>query len=204
MTARAWTRYTLVTAATVEPVTAATLRDQIRSVSDEEDGLLGVYLSAARTTIENRLGRKLINQVFDVYFDRFADTLLLPFGPLASTGITSVKYQDSNNTQQTAAATYYESAEWCRRPIVRLKYNQVWPSTLGHADDVVIRATFGYGATAASVPSPIRHAIALLAAHMNENREPVNVGNIVNTVPLGIESLLADYGLEMPNECYEV
>jgi len=200
MSSRAWTRYSLATDATCEPVTLDDLRAQIRSVTIEEDTLLSAYLSAARAAVENELGRKLITQVFDVYFDRFADILLLPFGPLASAGVTSVKYQDSNNVQQTASSALYETGEWCRRPLVRLKYNQVWPSTIGHADDVVIRATFGYGATALAVPSPIRQAIALWAAHMNEHREPINIGNIATALPYGIADLIADYRLQMPNE----
>ena len=43
----------------------------------------------------------------------------------------------------------------------------------------------------AAVPETDKHVIALLVSHWFENREPVNVGNIVNQVPYTVETLLA-------------
>jgi uncharacterized phiE125 gp8 family phage protein len=59
----------------------------------------------------------------------------------------------------------------------------------------VIRAPFGYGATAASVPQPLKQAIMLLAAHWNEHREPVLTGGNPTTLPFGIECLIAPYAI---------
>lgn len=41
-----------------------------------------------------------------------------------------------------------------------------------------------------AVPEKTRLAIKIMAAHFYENREPVVVGNLVNSVPLSVESLL--------------
>jgi uncharacterized phiE125 gp8 family phage protein len=40
------------------------------------------------------------------------------------------------------------------------------------------------------VPATIRHAMKLLIAHYFENREPINIGNIVSKIPLGVDALL--------------
>jgi len=43
------------------------------------------------------------------------------------------------------------------------------------------------------IPQPIRAAMLLLIGHLYANREAVNVGNIVTTVPLAVDALLAPY-----------
>lgn len=185
------TKKTLYAAPAVEPVTVAEMRDHLRMIANDEDTLLRDYIIAARSYVEQITGRAFINQTWDVYFAAFDDELRLPLPPLSS--ITSVKYQDANNTQQTAASTLYEAGVWQEVGVVRPKYNQTWPNTLGHADDVVVRAVFGYGAAASSVPSPLRHAIKLLVAQWFENREPVVTGTIVATLPMAFDSLIEPY-----------
>ena len=185
------TRQVVYTAPAIEPVSVEEMVRQCRITDRSEDDLLAQYITAARTYVEDITGRKLISQSWDAYFESLDDPLILPFAPLVS--VTSVKYQDTGNAQQTLAATYYEAAERDGRPIVRAKYNQSYPSTLGHADDVVIRASYGYGTTAASVPAPLRQVVKWFASHWFENREPVNVGNIVTPIPQTIEMILLPY-----------
>jgi len=165
----------LVEGTAVLPVSVDELRNQIRMTSTEEDATLNDYLRAATAKLQSRLGRKFITQTYDVYYTGFSNPMVLPFAPLSSAGVISVKYLDSSQVLQTCDASIWEVGEKHGRPTVRLKYNQSWPSTLGHADDVVIRASFGYGSTGVSVPAPIKQAIVLLAAWMNEYREPGNI-----------------------------
>ncbi len=187
-----WTRCAIFTPPTVEPVTVEELRSQVRITATDEDAVLYTYIQTARLHIENITNLKLVTQTWDVYYTGLDDPILLPFAPLGSAGITSVKYQDTANIQQTVSASLYESGERNGRPIVRLKYLQTWPSSLGHADDVVIRAPFGYGVDGTSVPNPLKQAILLLAAHWNEHREPVD-GNVITPLPFTIHALLAPY-----------
>lgn len=193
-----WTKDpVLITAASAFPATPEEMRSQVRMTATDEDAVLLGYVQAATAAIELRLGRKLITQTFDVYYTGLSDPMILPFAPLGSAGVTSVKYLDASQVLQTLATSVWEAGEKHRLPTVRLKYNQTYPATLGHADDVVIRAPFGYGTSGSSVPQPIRQAIMLFAAHLNENREPVNIGNIVNVIPYTIEDLIAQYCLDV-------
>jgi hypothetical protein len=43
--------------------------------------------------------------------------------------------------------------------------------------------------TAALVPANVKHLIKLWISHFYENREPVNIGNIVNEIPLSLSTL---------------
>lgn len=195
MSTERWTKHTLITAATVEPLTFAEMQSQLRVDTTDEKAIIEEQIETARRRIEDLTSRKLITQTWDVYYDAFNDPLLLPFGPLGT--ITSVKYQDGNNTQQTLATSVYEAGERNGRPIVRLKYDQSWPTTLGHADDVVIRATFGYGATGATVPQPLLQVLRWYAGYLFENRSPAlglqGVGG--REQHFGLANMLMDYTL---------
>jgi uncharacterized phiE125 gp8 family phage protein len=177
----------------VEPLLFADMQAQCRIDSSDEDSLVESYIKAARVRVEDITSRKLITQTWDVYYDSFNDPLLLPFAPLGT--ITSVKYQDSNNTQQTLAATVYEAGERNGRPVIRLKYDQEWPTTLGHSDDVVIRASFGYGAAGSSVPAPLLQVLRWYAGYLFLNREPgtglQGVGG--REAHFGLVNMLIDY-----------
>lgn len=50
-----------------------------------------------------------------------------------------------------------------------------------------------------TIPDDVKSAILLLMGHLFENREAINVGNIVTKLPLGYEDLLWPYrtGLEV-------
>ena len=54
----------------------------------------------------------------------------------------------------------------------------------------------GYASNDA-VPASLRHAALLLIGHWYENREAVNVGNIVQDVPLAYDALISAYRVLM-------
>ena len=43
------------------------------------------------------------------------------------------------------------------------------------------------------IPQDLKHAVLFLLAHFYENREPVNIGNIVNPIPMTVEALIGPY-----------
>jgi uncharacterized phiE125 gp8 family phage protein len=77
---------------------------------------------------------------------------------------------------------------------VVLKSTESWPATVGTgALDVTVNFVAGYGATAASVPVALGHAVLLQATHMYENRTSVNIGNIVTEIPMTVQRLIVQY-----------
>lgn len=185
------TRYTEYTAPSAEPITTADLKTHCRVDISDDDTYIAALGVVARRHVENVTGLKLINATWDVYYSTFGNEMVMPFAPLGS--ITSVKYYDTAGTQQTLASSVYESGSRYGVPSIRLAYNQTWPAFRGHDDDVVCRVVFGYGSAGTSVPGELLHAIKLIVGHLYENREPVNIGNIVNTLPMAVDALLAPF-----------
>lgn len=146
-------RKTLVTAATEEAVSLDYVKDSVlRVTGTDDDERISALIRAAVSAYQHFTGRVLLSSTWDVYYDAFADELELP-SPLTS--VTSVKYQDTTDTQQTLAATVYQVDTVSEPARLQLAYGQVWPTTYGELNDVVIRCVSGY-VNAASIPEDIR------------------------------------------------
>lgn len=185
--------WTLYTAPAVEPVNLADLKANCRIDVTDHDDLLTQLIVAARTYLEEVTWLSFITQTWEYRTDRWADPIVLPRGPLQS--ITSVKYYDTADVQQTLSTDVYEASIYDLPGGVRLKHDQTWPAVRGHADDIVVRYVSGYGATAATVPQPLRQAILLLAGHLFDHPEVVVTGLSVAPMPLSVSSLIAPYTL---------
>jgi uncharacterized phiE125 gp8 family phage protein len=91
--------------------------------------------------------------------------------PPAAT-ITSIVYTNSAGTAATWSATEYQLDATGFVGRLSPAYGYSWPSeTLRELAGITITYTAGYGATAASVPEEIRHAIMMLVGELYENRE---------------------------------
>jgi uncharacterized phiE125 gp8 family phage protein len=164
-----------------EPVTVDELRAHLRMSVKTHDSDLSDYITTARQVIEEAyLSKALIDQAVVEYFDTFADGMELRWAPVDS--VTSVQYLDTDGDSQTLAATVYELGDVLGQGVVRLKYDQVFPSIRAHADVVWITYTAGYGAKA-DVPKAIRRAILLYAGSLHTGVLPTST----------IDSLLSPY-----------
>lgn len=179
---------TLVTPPAEEPLTLAELKVHLREDGTEQDALITSLIIAAREHVEGFLGRKLVTQTWDLTVDSFTgNSIVIPYAPLQS--ITSVKYLDGAGVQQTLATTEYVVDTTQQPGRIFLGYDKYWPTVQTRENAVVVRFVAGYG-LAVAVPESIKAAIKLLVGSWYENREAVNVGNIVNKVPMAVESLL--------------
>lgn len=180
----------LVTPPTLEPVSLAEAKAHCRIDSSEDDAFVVGYLLAARQHVEVYTRRALMRQTWDMTLDSsWPDIIVVPKPPLIS--VASVSYVDANGvTQVLSPATYQVSTGGIEGRIARA-YGQYWPSVRPLTfDTITVRFTCGYGTNPGDIPEPIRQAMLLLIGHWNENREAVNVGNIVNELPFAVEALL--------------
>lgn len=192
MAALIHTRASLVTPPASEPVSVADVKAHARITETAEDALIGNWITAARQHLESTIGRAFITQTWDVYYDTFAEALLLPYSPLGA--ITTVTYYDAAGTQQTLSTSVYEAVELWHVARVREKYGQYFPTTRGGNDDVTVRYTCGFGATAASVPAPLKQALTLLAAEFYRAREPLGEYTVPQAeLPYAIRALVMPY-----------
>lgn len=160
-------RATLVTGPTTEPVTLAEARKQLElSPSDTaHDDHLALLIQAAREQWEHDTDSCCLTQTWRVTLPGF-DEVCLPKRPVQS--ITSITYYDTSNVSQTLSTDIYSLDAAARA--VRLKYLQVWPTTITRWDAVTVTYVAGY-TSVANVPAIHKQAMRLLISHYFENRD---------------------------------
>lgn len=185
----------------VEPVTLTEAKLHLKVDHTEDDSLITILIQAARETIEQKTNRSLITQTRTMKMDYFPRNygygykqdwaaITLPFGPVSS--ITSVKYYDEDEVQQTLSSTLYWVDSNSGVPKVVVKDS--WPSTYTMPNAVEIIYVAGYGSASSNVPKALKHAMYLIIGHLYENRE--QAGKIQHELPFGVHELIAPYVLE--------
>lgn len=186
--------HTLITAPLGEPVTIEDARLHCRIDGSQDDEVLRALVAAARNYVEAYTGRALVNQTWELRVDQFPLYFQIPKAPLAS--VTSITYVDLEGNTQTLSSSAYqlvnETGPFSQPGKIFQAYNETWPSSRGHIDDVRVRYVAGYGAPA-DVPEAIKAAIKLMTAHLFENREATITGTIASEMPLSVRNLLAPF-----------
>lgn len=180
---------------TLVPVSAAApfvslgdAKRHLRIDSPDDDELLKGLIAVACASIDGpngMLGRALASQQWKMVLPCFPDCVrILP----QARSIQSVKYLDSQSSEQTLDAGLYKlTASGFLRFIGSL------PSIASDPDAVTIAFTSGYE-DAADIPRPIWAAALLLITHLYENRSAVEVGTLPPAeFPFGVTSLLSPY-----------
>ena len=149
----------LITPPAAEPLTPAEVRTRLGlSVSDASDAVLTPLITAARQEIDGIdgwLGRALITQTVEMSLDRFEGRIIIvPLPPLQS---VVINYDDRDAVEQTLAPSAFRVLAGDPG---RIEVVDSWPSTKARSDAVRIRFVAGYGESGASVPEPIRQALA--------------------------------------------
>ena len=170
-------------------VSAAEIRTHCRIDHTDEDVYLDRLVATAEAVMRN-LGISVITTAFQGRLPAFPDgrIIALPVAPLVS--VTSVTYYDADNTQQTLDASKYTVDSYAVPGQVQLAYTEIWPTTYDRTDAVEIEWTAGYGATSATAPADLLHAIELLVGHWYENRETVLIGTISKSIELAFSDLI--------------
>jgi uncharacterized phiE125 gp8 family phage protein len=159
-------RMSLVTANTEEALTLEEAKDHLRIGSDmSDDARIARLIVAARLDYERFTNRILMSSTWDAYFDSWPEdgVILLP-GPVTS--VTSIKYQDTSDTEQTWTSSLYVKDLVSEPARITLAYGQSWPLIYYETNNIVIRFVSGY-ANAGSVPEDIKNGLyfAIQAAY---------------------------------------
>lgn len=188
-------RYKRITQPTDAVVTVEEAAEQCRVVDPHDYPYLTGLIAKATRYLEGRLRRQLLTATWRLLADDFCDEIELRILPVQS--IAAIQYLDTAGVLQTLAADQYQVD--CESPNCPARIKPApglsWPSTQSDAYNAV-RVDFvaGYGDAAADVPETTRHLVLWLASHWFEHREPINVGNIVNPIPLTFGDLVAAEG----------
>lgn len=188
----------IITPPAAEPLTLEEVKANLRIVFADEDDDLARMIRAARQMAEERLNRALMPQVLAFGADGFPSTwsldgatcrtvLKVPRPPLIE--IDSVKYTDSDGTEQTLPDTGYLVDGFAEPPTISAAPSSSWPSTRAQSGAVVVQYQAGY-ADAASVPEPIRQWMLLTIGAMYANREAFVNGTISQSLAGNFYDLL--------------
>jgi len=158
----------------------------------DEDTLIGSLAAAARAYVEMATSRQCITATWVLKLKNFpAGDIVLPIFPLQS--IASIKYYDSNDTQQTWSSALYDVDTALEPGRIRPVSGEDYPSDVrGYTDDIEITFVSGDGDAASDVPDGVLAAIKILAANWFENRE-ANTPIGLTPVPMSLESLIWQY-----------
>ena len=174
-----------------EPLGLEEAKRFLRITTSAEDDVVLALIAAARKRIERGTELALITQTVEVKLDGFwgDHALELPMPPLQ--GIESITYLDSDGAEQTLHPATYQVSTHRRPGRVWLAYGESWPATLCDREVVTITFKAGFGDEASDVPPNLVHAMRMLCAHYDRNREAVLAGAAADLVPEGVEVLMA-------------
>lgn len=172
----------VITAAT-QQIPTVDLRAHCRIDGADEDALLVGFLAAAVAQAEHYTGISIGSQTLELALDEFpAGAIELPQGPV--TAITSVKYIDVNQVEQTLSGTLYAHddyspvKDWLVRAV-----DTEWPTTSEVANAVKVRYVAG------SLPAAVKSALLLTVGHLWANRE-ASIPTAAHELPMGVKALL--------------
>lgn len=180
---------TVVDPPQAEPVSLAEARKHLRIDADmtDEDGLIQAWISAARQAAEQRTGRAFARQTLRYSRNSWPTErqIALPMAPLIS--VESVLYTTAAGEVLLLPPEEYTVDTDSEPGRIVLAPGRYWPA-VALADDRPIRITYQAGYEA--VPKPAWAAMLLILGHLYEHREAVNIGNIVNEIPMSAQWLL--------------
>lgn len=168
----------LVNGPSVEPITTAEAKAHLRVTGSTDDAYIDALVIAARQIAEQKLGRALIAQTWDLVLDRWPaevavfgildhSAVVIPMGGVTS--VTSVKWHNGTSLQTLSASAYQVALAggYCR---VVPADGYLWPTLADRLEAVEIRFVAGY-ANAAAVPQAIKQWMLLQVGHLYEHRE---------------------------------
>lgn len=162
-------QYKITTAPATEPITLAEAKSQCRIETSftDDDTWLNTVITVVREQAEDILNRALIDQTITMVADEFPDFFEIPQPPLSS--ITSIKYYDEDNVQQTLATSEYEVNNYIEPALVTKAYDVTWPATYTRFDAVEVVFQAGY-ANAAAVPTSVKQGMLMMLTDLYDNR----------------------------------
>lgn len=188
-------RLTLLNGPAAEPLTLEEVKAHLRIDGDDEDAVLSSLITTSRLHVEAALGLALIWQNWRWQADCWppGGVVDLMTRPLQS--VDAIRVSDLEGGTVSVGPEDYWLANGGQSARIMPKSGR-WPEPGPRIGGINIEFTAGYGATAADVPEPIRHALKLLVAHWYEVRSPVNIGSIATRVPDTVSDLLMPYRIQ--------
>lgn len=178
-------RLRLITPPATLPVTLEEARLYAHIDATDDDLLLQGSIEAAVNALDGRhgfLGRALEAQTWELVLDCFpVSEIVLPFGPVAS--VTSVKYDDTDGTEQTVAAESYvlDNVSQFEGRVIPVS-GFAWPATMAKVGAARVRFVAGTG-TPAQVHQCILEMVACAYDARGQGNKMLTPGVVSDLAP---------------------
>lgn len=160
---------------------------RIGSGDSSQDRALYVMIAAATARAEHLTGRSFVERTLELSLDEFAAPIELPNGPILE--VDSIKYTDSNRTEQTVPVADYEVDTV--NGLIQTAYGAYWPS-LGYGfNPIRIQYKAGYRPSASPpvltdnsyLPDELRAWLAARVSTWYDNRGHIVIGATMADMP---------------------
>lgn len=166
----------MTTPPSAEPISLAEAKRHLNVFHDDDDGLIGSIIAAARDHVEKYCGARFASQGIEAQATCWADMARLPVTPVID---ADIEYVDTAGATVPVADTVFE----LRGDGLVLKYGQSWPATQPGS---LITVTVIVGFT--ECPPAVKHAMLLRVEDLYEHR-----GGEPDSEWSGFDSLLSNY-----------
>lgn len=190
-------------ARTVEPITLAEARRQVRLEADEtaDDARLELLIAAARAHIETRMRRRLIRAeqveypyVWDAASRYRANCFPLPYGPVQA--VLAVYIHDSDDNQTLVPSSVYRLDTTTKPALLYLADGQTWPvANWRKRNPIQIEYLAGYAESPNNLPEDLRLAMLMLVSRWYDanSDQVLSVGATKLTIDDGLDALTLKY-----------
>lgn len=190
--------YPLDQAAKLGVVSVADLKAQARIAQSDDDSLIAGYIEAAYDFLAGEtgwLGRCcLLTEDFEFYVARPLRGFDLPMRPLFGDAVTAFDVLSGGTYVPVATRVYSLETDPESFSAIRRASFAAWPYAGFDMNPRAYRVRFSAGfGDAAAVPSGIKLAIKMLAAHFYVNREATATDKIPQQIEFGLKSLAGRY-----------
>ena len=189
--------YSITTAPTFEPISYDAAAENLRVDSESDMELISGLIPVAREMIDAVTGRASVTTVYTLAGATWAGlagndslnragNISIPLYRTPLVSVDSVKYIDSNNTEQTMPEADYFAVDLLEPG--RLVITGDLPDLYDRPDAIRIEFTAGR-ATAGEVSAMHKHAIKMLVHHLYEERATVTPANL-KTLPWSLDAIV--------------
>ena len=186
---------TIHTATVAALFTTAEAKAHLKVDTTADDTLIDNLITAATESCQIYTNRYFIQTVVTQQCDHWHDIATLYKSPVSS--VTHIKYYDTDNTQQTWAASNYIVDTSSKPARIGLAPDKSFPDIAERLNAIEVRYTVGYGSGSEDVPQGIRQAVLLTIGNWYANRESVITGRTATELPLSSQYLLDQYKIQV-------
>ncbi len=181
----------LLAGPTVEPLSLNEVKEWLRIETNRDDDILSALIVSARLLVEQTTRRLLASQHWRIVLDAWPvdGVIVLPLAPVLA--IDAVRSRNPSGDVSILNSASYWLQPNSDPPTLQILAIPTAP--LSVRSGVEIDVTAGYGANAAAVPDPLRHAIRLLVANWYEHRGDAAFGQDGTQCPPAVAAILAPY-----------